>query len=325
MTEGASRPSVGRRSAPLFEALLADAEALRLEVETHPSGARIVDAGIRAAGGIEAGRRIAEICMGGLGRVTIEGSSPFPDWPFSLCVSAAEPVTACLLSQYAGWKLERGGEGKGWFAMASGPGRARARREALFAELAYADDADRAIFVLETDRPPPHEVVTEVAAACGLEPAQLAFILTPTTSLAGLVQITARVLEVGLHKLHELGFPLDRVRDGLGRAPLPPPSPDLLTAMGRSNDAILFGGELWLCVEGPEGEARRLAEQLPSSSSPDWGRPFAELFREAGCDFYRIDRLLFSPARVHVTALESGRSFSAGRLAPELLARSFGG
>lgn len=68
-----------------------------------------------------------------------------------------------------------------------------------------------------------------------------------------------------------------------------------------------------------------LAEQLPSSSSPDWCRPFAELFREAGCDFYRIDRLLFSPARVHITALESGRSFSAGRLAPELLARSFGG
>ena len=75
------------------------------------------------------------------------------------------------------------------------------------------------------------------------------------------MQITARVLEVALHKVHALGFPLDHVRDGLGAAPLPPPAPDFLTAMGRTNDAILFGGEVQLFVDGPEDAARELAAE----------------------------------------------------------------
>lgn len=315
------RPSVGERAEPLLDRLVADADMLGLVVRQSRSGALLVDAGIAARGGLEAGRRIAELCLGGLGTVTVEGSSPFAAWPFSLCVHAAEPVTACLLAQYAGWSLA----GEGWAAMASGPGRALAAREPLFTELGYRDRAARGIFVLETDRPPPDSVIARVAEACGLPPGRLAFVLTPTTSLAGCVQITARVLEVALHKAHELGFPLDRVADGLGRAPLPPPSPDFLTAMGRTNDAILFGGLVHLFVTGPEDDAFELAQRLPSSASPDWGRPFRELFEAAGRDFYAIDRMLFSPAEVRVTALDTGRTRAAGRLAPELLERSFAG
>jgi methenyltetrahydromethanopterin cyclohydrolase len=138
------------------------------------------------------------------------------------------------------------------------------------------------------------------------------------------VQIVARVLEVALHKTHALGFPLADVAEGLGTAPLPPPAPDFLTAMGRTNDAVLFGGEVQLLVGGPEEAARDLARRLPSSASRDYGRPFAELFQAAGYDFYKLDPMLFSPARVTVTALSTGRSFVAGELAPELLARSFG-
>ena len=109
------------------------------------------------------------------------------------------------------------------------------------------------------------------------------------------------MLEVALHKVHALGFPLDRVRDGLGAAPVPPPSPDFLTAMSRTNDTILFGGEVQLFVAGPEEEARRLADNLPSSASRDYGKPFGQIFKEAGFDFYKIDPMLFSPARVLVT------------------------
>ncbi|GBD44371.1 Methenyltetrahydromethanopterin cyclohydrolase [bacterium HR40] len=314
-------PSVGARAVPLLERLVADAEALRLRLYRSPTGALVVDAGIEARGGLEAGRRIAELCMGGLGVVRFAPGSPATLSPFSVCVHASEPVSACLLAQYAGWSLSHGR----WFAMASGPGRALAAREPLFAELGYRDHATRGIFVLETDRPPPDPLVAEVAAACGLPPEALAFVLTPTTSLAGSVQIVARVLEVALHKVHELGFPLARIVDGIGRAPLPPPSPDFLEAMGRTNDAILFGGTVQLFVAGPEEEALALADRLPSSASPDYGRPFRELFEAAGRDFYRIDRMLFSPAEVVVTSLESGRSRRAGGVDPELLARSFGG
>lgn len=321
-----SRPSLGRAAQPLVAALVADAAALRLKVERTAAGATIVDGGIAAPGGIEAGRRIAEICLGGLGRVEITAGSPFPAWPFRISVTASDPVLACLGSQYAGWSLSHG-EGEGaYFAMASGPGRARAVKEELFGELAYADEAaPGGFFVLETDRVPPEALIERVAADCRLSPAGLVFVLTPTTSLAGTIQITARVLEVALHKVHALGFPLRHIRDGLGSAPLPPPSPDFLTAMGRTNDAILFGGEVQLFVDGPEDAARELAEKLPSSASRDYGKPFATIFKEAGFDFYRIDPMLFSPAKVLVTALASGRTFTAGMLAPDLLAQSFDG
>ena len=316
---GGSRPSVGRLAAPLVEALADEAQALRLAVRRTVAGARLIDAGIDAPGGIEAGRRIAEICMGGLGWVQLADSGP-GGWPFRVTVRSAEPVLACLGSQYAGWKLAH----DSYHAMASGPGRARAAQEHLFGELGYHDEAPTAAFVIETDQPPPDDLVEQMAADCRLQPQDLTLILTPTSSLAGVVQIAARVLEVALHKTHALGFPLEHVRDGLGTAPLPPPSPDFLTAMGRTNDAILFGGEVQLFVTGPDDAAEDLANRLPSSSSRDYGRPFKEVFEAAKFDFYAVDSMLFSPARVLVTALDSGRSFRGGRLAPELLARSFG-
>lgn len=320
------RPSLGRLAAPLVAALVADAVALRLGMTRVVGGAQVVDAGVRVPGGLEAGRRIAEICMGGLGSVDLAHGGGPEGAPFRVVVRSADPVLACLAAQYAGWALEHGGGEDAYFAMASGPGRARAAKEKLFEELGYRDgDAPAAAFVLETDKEPPAGLVERVAAECGLAPDALTFVLTPTSSLAGTVQITARVLEVALHKVHALGFPLDRVRDGLGSAPLPPPAPDFLTAMGRTNDAILFGGEVQLFVTGPEDEARELADKLPSASSRDYGRPFKEVFEAAGGDFYAVDPMLFSPARVLVTALDTGRSFAAGRLAPALLARSFGG
>jgi methenyltetrahydromethanopterin cyclohydrolase len=319
---GRDRPSVGRLVAPLVARLIEDAPALRLGV-SRAAGATIVDAGIEHAGGLEAGRRIAELCMGGLGQVTLTGGSPFPEWPFQIGVHTASPVLACLASQYAGWSLSFG-EGKGaWFAMASGPGRARAAKETLFEELGYQDEAESASFVLETDRVPPDGLVEKVAKDCGLAPSHLTFVLTPTSSLAGTVQIVSRVLEVALHKVHELRFPLGRVIDGIGRAPLPPPAPDFLSAMGRTNDAILFGGEVQLFVTGPDDQAVELAERLPSSASRDYGRPFKEIFAAVQGDFYAIDPMLFSPAKVSVSALESGRTFTGGRLDLALLERSF--
>ncbi len=53
------RPSINELCAPLVAALLRDAGALRLGVTRDASGATLVDAGIDASGGIEAGRRIA--------------------------------------------------------------------------------------------------------------------------------------------------------------------------------------------------------------------------------------------------------------------------
>lgn len=314
------RPSVNRLAAPLVDALIADAAALRIAVTRSEAGAQIIDAGIAQTGGLEAGRRIAEICLGGLGRVTLSPADLGAVAATAIGVNASDPVLACLASQYAGWSLQ---EGK-FFALASGPGRARALKEELFGELAYRDDGDRASFVLEVDRAPPDALIRRVAEICGVPATSLTFILTPTISLAGTVQIVARSLEVALHKAHALKFPLAHIVDGFGSAPLPPPAPKLVAAMGRTNDAILYGGRVALFVAGPEEAAASLADALPSSASRDYGRPFAEVFAAAGGDFYKIDPMLFSPGLVEVTALETGRCFRRGRIDAELLTQSFG-
>ena len=132
------------------------------------------------------------------------------------------------------------------------------------------------------------------------------------------------MLEVALHKAHTLGFPLHHMVDGAGAAPLPPPAADFLTAMGRTNDAILFGGQVQLFVDCDDHEAERLAVGLPSSASKDYGKPFAWVFKDAEYDFYRIDPNLFAPAAVSVTALKSGRTFHAGARDEKLLGLSFG-
>jgi methenyltetrahydromethanopterin cyclohydrolase len=324
LREAASAVSVNALAAPRVAELIAGAAALRLGCSVSASGATLVDAGIAARGGLEAGRRIAEICMGGLGSVALVPGDAETGGLTQVQVHSADPVIACLASQYAGWSLAHG-EGKGAFrALASGPGRAIARREPLFDELRYADRWDRAVFVLEVDRAPPEPVIDKVARDCALPPERITIVLTPTTSLAGTVQIVARALEVALHKAHALGFALDRIVDGIGAAPLPPPAPEFLTAMGRTNDAILFGARVLLHVACSDAEAERLARELPAAASRDYGRPFAQVFRDYQFDFYKIDPMLFAPAEVSVCNLGSGRTFHGGRRDPARLAESFG-
>ena len=316
--------SVNARAWTLVESLVAEAASLRIGASRGPAGELLVDAGAAQPGSIAAGLRIAEICLGGLGTVRLSSDGSLHRWPWGVTVASSAPVTACLASQYAGWSLSHGEKPNAFFALGSGPARALARKEKLFADLDYADRAGRAVLVLESGRAPPAPLVEQVADACGVAPADLAVIYAPTQSLAGSVQVVARVLEVALHKAHELHFPLARILDGMGSAPLPPPHPDFVTAMGRTNDAIIFAGRVQLFVGGPAEDARALALGLPAAESRDYGRPFAEIFRAAKGDFYAIDPALFSPAEVIVTAVETGDSFHAGRIDPALLDASFG-
>jgi methenyltetrahydromethanopterin cyclohydrolase len=304
--------------------MVTHAAALRVQVQRLRNGVRVIDAGIQMPGGLEVGRRVTEICMGGLGRVNIRFANVFARWKWHVDVSSVNPVLACLASQYAGWSLNDS-SGKGGFkALGSGPARALGSREELFQELKYRDRAGVACMVIEVDKLPPVELAGKIAQMCGVSPRKLTLILTPSSSLAGSVQVVGRVLEVALHKVHAVGFPLGEIIDGTATAPLCPPAPDGLSAMGRTNDAIIFGGQVHLYVSSGDAEAEALANKLPSSGSRDFGKPFAQVFKDYGYDFYRIDPLLFSPARVVVTSVKTGRSFHAGALHEELLNHSFG-
>jgi methenyltetrahydromethanopterin cyclohydrolase len=312
--------SVNKYSQPLVKELIENAAKLRVDVQKMEHACTIVDAGINVPGGLEVGRIISEICLGGLGDVSISHSPYTKNWPLTVNVHTTNPVLACLGSQYAGWSLSH----EKYYALGSGPARSICVKEDLFSELEYKDEASKTVLVIENDKIPPVEIIEKVAEACGLKPADLTVIVTPTSSIAGGLQVVARVLEVAMHKAHALHFPVEDIVDGSGSAPVCPPHPDFIKAMGRTNDAILFAGQVHLFVKGSDEAAEKLAKELPSSTSKDYGKPFAEIFKEYEYDFFKVDAMLFSPASVIVTAVESGKSFRAGKLDEVLLDKSFG-
>jgi methenyltetrahydromethanopterin cyclohydrolase len=319
INSGTDSPSVNQLANLLVEKLIADADTLQLGISTHESGCTIIDAGIQHSGCAEAGRLIAEICMGGLGEVKLQADKRFADFDDAIAVTSAQPVLACLASQYAGWALSH----EKFFSLGSGPARALAQREELFKELEYKDSATGTCIVLETDKIPPIQVIEKIVRDTQIPAENLTVILTPTTSIAGVVQIVGRVLEVALHKAHTLHFPLANIVSGSGVAVLPPVSKDFMTAMGRTNDAILFGGEVSLQVSCDDAAAAELSLNLPSSSSKDYGKTFAQVFKFYNMDFYKIDPMLFSPAKVTVTNLQTGKVFNSGQLNADLIALSF--
>lgn len=319
-----SKPSINRLTAPLLQSLQMNADNLRISAVRMKNRTMIIDAGIQAPGGIEAGRRIAEICMGGLGTVRLRASTNFDHWSWHVDVHSTDPVLACLGSQYAGWILSYGKGDDAFHGLGSGPGRAVGSKEVLFDRINYRDTAAATCLVMETDKYPPVEMAQDIAGKCHVSAEHLTLILTPTFSLSGCVQIVSRVLETALHKADALGFPLVDIVDGAGSVPLCPPSQDYITAMGRTNDAILFAGQVQLYVNCGDDAAQELANKLPSSTSSDYGRPFKEIFKAVNYDFYKIDPMLFSPARVTISSLKTGHSFHGGKIDLQLLNHSFG-
>jgi methenyltetrahydromethanopterin cyclohydrolase len=257
--------------------------------------------------------------MGGLGNVSCTPLQIGDQSYAGLTVWTDHPAVSCMASQYAGWAISVGK----FFAMGSGPLRAHARVEReLFEKLTYEEETDEGVLVLETRALPTDEVAAWIAEKARLQPLQLTLLVAPTASLAGGVQISARIIETGLHKIETLGFDVRRVVSAMGTAPLPPVAKNDLKAIGRTNDCILYGGQARYTIRASDAELEKLAEQVPASASRDYGTPFYEIFQRYGGDFYKIDPLLFSPAEVWLTSTESGRTFHAGHLNPEVLKAS---
>ena len=311
--------NLNERAWKIADDLAARADELRLAVQTLPSGARVIDAGIDVRGGYGAGISLAELCMGGLGHIHFTDLTIGGIAIRGVEVWTDHPAVSCMASQYAGWALSVGK----YFAMASGPLRAHARVEKeLFDKLEYAESASRGVLVLEGRTIPTDEAVALVAQKASLSPSQLTFAIAPTASLAGGVQVVSRVLETGLHKMEVLGFDVRRVVSGIGTAPLPTLAKNDLRAIGRTNDCILYGGQTSFVIDASDDELADLVAKLPASSSGDYGTPFYETFKRYDGDFYKIDKLLFSPAEVWLTSATTGKTFHGGLLNPEVLRAS---
>src|SRR5690606_27559706 len=138
------------------------------------------------------------------------------------------------------------------------------------------EDAARVVGILESPKLPTEEAAQLIAEACHVEPAAVALLVAPTASLAGSLQVVARSVETALHKLHELKFDMTRIHSATGSAPLAPVAGDDLTGIGRTNDAILYGGRVSLWVTGDDDSLEALGPQVPSSASASYGEPFLE-------------------------------------------------
>jgi len=315
--------SVNLNALRLVEELCERADYYRVEVRRHPSGAKVIDSGIEAKGGLLAGRLITEIALGGLGEVKITtksygGSLELP----LISITTDHPAIATLGSQLAGWRVKVGG----YTAVGSGPARALALKpKPIYRKIKYRDEADVAILILEASEEPPGEVFSYVSDLCGVKPGSLYLIIVPTSSAAGFVQVSGRVIEAGMHKLARLGLNPLSVIYAHGYAPIMPPHPDYVEAMGRVNDAILYGGVAYYAVTGYKDEVLSdIANHSVSSVSGQYGRPFKEIFRDAGLNFYKVDPELFAPAEVTIYNVDTGRIFRAGGVNPKLLERSLG-
>ena len=298
-----------------------------LAVACHDrAGVRVLDCGVASAGGAEAGLEMARVALGGAGSVTLlpateaAGEAAWPGCPLpTVRVTSERAVAACLAAQYAGWKVSAGG----YFAMASGPMRAAIGKEDLFDEIGLRERPPVAVGLLEASRLPPADVCRSLAAAAGVPPEKLLLLVARTASPAGTLQVAARSLETAIHKLHDLGFDLARIRGGSGTAPLPPVAADDLTAIGLTNDAILYGGSAVLEVEDADGAVAELGPAAVSRASPEFGRPFKAIFEAAGRDFYALDPALFAPARIEFIDVATGRRQVFGGVEPAIVTASF--
>ena len=311
--------TLNERAQRLADHLASNASNCRVNVKTIGNGLRLIDCGVEAVGGLQTGVILARICLAGLADVSlVSGEGGGVACPI-VQVATDHPVSACMASQYAGWEIKVGK----FFAMGSGPMRVAYGKEPIFDHIKGREQSPVVVGVLESRKLPTDEVASFLSEKLGLPANKITLLVAPAFSIAGGIQVVARSLETALHKLHELKFDLKQVVSGFGSAPLPPPAKDELNAIGRTNDAILYGGRVVIWVKTDDDQIVEIGPKVPSSSSADHGAPFADIFARYGQDFYKIDPMLFSPAEVVFCNLQSGRMHPFGRLSPEVLQRSF--
>jgi methenyltetrahydromethanopterin cyclohydrolase len=291
-------------------------------VSKSTAGATIIDAGVNAPGGFQAGKKLTELCLGGAGKVQL-GFKTYGDLTFpSVTVSSDHPAIAMLGAQFAGWRIKDGDS----IAIGSGPVRALALKpKDVYEEIGYKDVSDKAVITLESNVLPSDVLIEKVTTASNVKAENLIVVVAPTASIAGLTQVAGRVVEVGIHKLKTLGLSPKLIRYATGYAPIPPVGTDFEVAMARTNDAILYGGTVYCTVDyDDEAALQTLVNQTPSMASKDYGKPFLQIFREADKDFYKIDHGLFAPAVIMIKNAKTGRVFKAGQINPKVLAQSLG-
>jgi methenyltetrahydromethanopterin cyclohydrolase len=311
--------SINKLAHNLAQKLIENSEYYRVGVTKLPSGATVIDTGVKAHGGYNAGLMVTRIAMGGLGTAELQYTDFDGLQLPSVVVSTDNPAVSLFGAQLAGWRIKP----EGYTADGSGPARALALKpKDVYKKIEYQDEADVAVLLMETEELPPDSAAHYIAERCNVEPEKVTMVLTSTTSLAGMVQISGRIVETGLFRLDILGLDPKKVMYGAGYAPVMPIHPDVGKAMGRAEDALTYGGVTSYVVNESEDVLSEIAKKSPSTNCKDYGKTSYEIYKAVDFDFTKIDPALFAPAAITLTCAETGATFTHGNINNEIIKNS---
>lgn len=285
----------------------------------QPYSGNVLDFAPDGVGSVEGGILLTRICMADLGTVDLLPPT-HPGLPLRrVQVKTDLPLHACIAAQYAGWPFTH----DDYFAMCSGPARVARGQEEILTDYDLVVSQQHVVGVFETRQLPGDDEIQQFAEECEVASENVTLCVAPTASLPAAIQIVGRSIETTMHKLHELKFDLRKVKSAIGTAPIPPIPDKDMVALGWTNDAILYGADVMLWVDCEDDWLVAHGAKIPSEYSSDFGRPFQEIFADYDHDFYKIDKHLFSPARVTINNVASGRTYVLGKLHDDILRKSF--
>ncbi len=307
--------SINRSAIELVDEALDFTEELGVIAAELDCGATVLDFGVAADGGIEAGLMLADIQTAGLATIYTQmgrvGGAPIP----YVELTTDHPAVALLCSQKAGWELDF----EGFNGLGSGPARALVGEETDFERVGYYDEFDFAVLAIESIELPDDRIAEHVADYANVEPSSVFLPTYAAGSTAGSVSMAARAAELAVFRLSELGYPVTEITTVTGRAPMAPVSYNESVAMARTNDSLAYGGEVYLQVR----EESTVFDDVPSSARDEYGVPFERIFEDADWDFYEVPERVFAPAKVTIDVVD-GETYVVGETDEELVAESFG-
>ncbi|MCK4477066.1 methenyltetrahydromethanopterin cyclohydrolase [Candidatus Bathyarchaeota archaeon] len=304
---------VNELSLRIVKKILDHPKKLSIEVSKLENGATIIDMGVHARGGFEAGRLATEICLGGLANAQL-AMMTFADITLpAIGVTTSWPAISTLGIQ-AGYPLLEGEKTK---LIASGPARALALKpRKLFDFLDFMDESNIAVIVLQMDYLPSEQVAELIAAECNIESKDLYILVTPGESLAGATQIAGRAIEDVTFTMREvLHYDVRKVKHMFGLAPIAPVCKFVKVEKALSDDLICYCGKVFVALESKKGEdLENLAEELVFESTPIYGKTFYDVLKEANFDFRKVPGFpsIFRPAQVIINDLRTGKMYKAG-------------
>jgi methenyltetrahydromethanopterin cyclohydrolase len=317
------KTSINKLAVRLVKEIIDRDDELGVKVIKMNCGATLIDMGLKAKGSYQAGLLYTRVTLGDMAIANLGTWKLDENFSFgSIELFVTEPLVACLGSQIAGWQL-----GKGEFAtIGSGPARAQGviPTDFYLDMTPYRDHNDEVVLCIQDIRYPDDSIALEVATACKVSPENVYLLLAPSASIVGSIQVTARMVEEVCHKMHAKGFEVSKVINARGVAPIAPLVNDEVKAIGRINDAILYGGEAEFWVDAADEEIAPVIEKLVSkTSSPYYPELFGDVFERAGRDFYKIDHDFHSIAKLQIHNVRTGKSFLAGEINYDVIRKSF--